>query len=241
MIILHDLISSCHDDTKHHFAWSSDHFTWPYLQLSWWHKTSLCKILSSDHFTWTHLQLSWWHKTSLYKALFAAIMILHIVSLNPISGCHGNTQHHLTRSHLQMQPSSLTATRMLPSLEMAVCRMAVLHFWWVSLVNLERKRESSGENGCFASSWTCRPCVIDSNISFNWWWLWWRFSCKNFRRRSDESVSTCSFFFFFFKAQVSSRIPILLVRPGSVHSGSVNWDDCGQAFTDDLCVRSYPW
>ena len=32
-----------------------------------------------------------------------------------------------------------------------------------------------------------------------------------------------------------------LLGPGSVHSGSVSWDDCGQALPDKLQVSSFPW
>ena len=34
-------------------------------------------------------------------------------------------------------------------------------------------------------------------------------------------------FFFFFKVEISSRTLIPFFLPGSVHSGSASWDDCG--------------
>ena len=37
---------------------------------------------------------------------------------------------------------------------------------------------------------------------------------------------------FFFKVEISSRTLIPLFRPGSVHSGSANWDDCDFVFPD---------
>ena len=49
-----------------------------------------------------------------------------------------------------------------------------------------------------------------------------------------------SFFFFFFKVEISSHILIPLFRPGSVHSGTTGWDDCGQIVPDKLRVSSFP-
>ena len=47
--------------------------------------------------------------------------------------------------------------------------------------------------------------------------------------------------FFFFKVEISSCTLIpLFFMPGSVHSGSANWDDCGQMFSDKLRVSSFP-
>ena len=43
----------------------------------------------------------------------------------------------------------------------------------------------------------------------------------------------------FFKVEISSRTLIPLFMPGSVNSGSANWDDCGQVFPDELCVSSF--
>ena len=34
--------------------------------------------------------------------------------------------------------------------------------------------------------------------------------------------------------EISSCAPIPLLRPGSVHSGSVSWDDCGWVFLDEV-------
>ena len=44
------------------------------------------------------------------------------------------------------------------------------------------------------------------------------------------------FLFYFWKKRSwnSSHTQILLFRPGSVHSGSVNWDDCRWVFPDEL-------
>ena len=45
--------------------------------------------------------------------------------------------------------------------------------------------------------------------------------------------------FFFFKVEISLHTLFPLFRPGSVHSGSVSWDDCGQVFPDKLHVGSF--
>ena len=52
----------------------------------------------------------------------------------------------------------------------------------------------------------------------------------------------------FFKGEISLRTLIPLFMPGSVQSGSANWDDCGQMFPDKLCVslflhrfQNYAW
>ena len=80
-----------------------------------------------------------------------------------------------------------------------------------------------------------------------WWgggggcakWSWWLFLvCDDFGKMFDNLFHTCAFFFF--KAEISSCTPIPLFRPGSVHSGSVNWDDCDWVFPDKLCVRLLP-
>ena len=43
---------------------------------------------------------------------------------------------------------------------------------------------------------------------------------------------------FFLKSGNSSHTPVLLLRPRSVHSGSVSWVDCGQVFPDMSHVSS---
>ena len=47
-----------------------------------------------------------------------------------------------------------------------------------------------------------------------------------------HSSPALSFFF-------SSRMPIPLFMPGSVHSGSASRDDCGRMFPDKLCMSSF--
>ena len=40
--------------------------------------------------------------------------------------------------------------------------------------------------------------------------------------------------------EITSRTLIPLFRPGSVHSGSASWENCGQMFPDKLYVNSFP-
>ena len=45
----------------------------------------------------------------------------------------------------------------------------------------------------------------------------------------------------FFEVEINSRTIIPLFMPGSVHSGSASWDDCGRTFPDKLRVSSFPF
>ena len=45
----------------------------------------------------------------------------------------------------------------------------------------------------------------------------------------------------FFLNWISAHIPVPLLGQGSVHSGSVSWDDCGQEFLGKSCVSLFPW
>ena len=47
-------------------------------------------------------------------------------------------------------------------------------------------------------------------------------------------------FFFFLIVEISLHTLIPLFRPGSVHSGSMSWDDCVWVFPDKLRVNSFP-
>ena len=65
-----------------------------------------------------------------------------------------------------------------------------------------------------------------------------------FGRMSNHSFPACTFFssfflFFFFTVEISLRTFIPLFMPGSVHSGSASWNDCGQMFPDRLLVSSF--
>ena len=64
-------------------------------------------------------------------------------------------------------------------------------------------------------------------------------ACEDFGRMFDHSFLAC-FLFFFFKEEISSRTLIPVFMPGSVHSDSSSWDDCGRMFSDKLRVSSFP-
>ena len=63
---------------------------------------------------------------------------------------------------------------------------------------------------------------------------------QGFLRECSTIRSLPAFFFFFFKVEISLRALISLFRPGSVHSGSVNRDNCDRVFPDELRVSSFP-
>ena len=68
-------------------------------------------------------------------------------------------------------------------------------------------------------------------------WCWWLFPrLRGFRRMFDHSFPECA---FFLEVEISSRTKISLFMPGSVHSGSASWDDCGQMFPDKLRVSCF--
>ena len=48
------------------------------------------------------------------------------------------------------------------------------------------------------------------------------------------------FGFYFLSGDKVAHTNIPLFRPGSVHSGSASWDDCGQVFLDELRVSLFP-
>ena len=74
-----------------------------------------------------------------------------------------------------------------------------------------------------------------------WWWWWWLFSSRAWIWGECSTIhSRPAIFFFFFKVEISSRTLISLFRPGSVHSGSVSWDDCDRVFPDELRLSSFP-
>ena len=60
---------------------------------------------------------------------------------------------------------------------------------------------------------------------------------EDFGRMFGNSFPACT---FFFKVEICLCTLIPLFRPESVHSGSASWDDCNQAFPDELHVSSFP-
>ena len=77
-------------------------------------------------------------------------------------------------------------------------------------------------------------------------------ACEDFGRMFDHLFPACAFFlsfrFFFssffssslFEVEISSRTPVPLFMPESVHSRSASEDDCGRMFPDELRVSSLP-
>ena len=53
-------------------------------------------------------------------------------------------------------------------------------------------------------------------------------------------LTTQTLHVLFLCVEISSHTSILLLKPGSVHSGLVSWDDCGWAFPDELHLNSFP-
>ena len=47
-------------------------------------------------------------------------------------------------------------------------------------------------------------------------------------------------FFFLLETEISSCALIPLFMPGSVHTGSVSWDDCDRVFPEELHVSFFP-
>ena len=59
-------------------------------------------------------------------------------------------------------------------------------------------------------------------------------ACVDFGKYSTIPRLRFFFSFFFFEEEISSRSLIPLFTPGSVHSGSASWGDCGRMFPDNL-------
>ena len=77
-------------------------------------------------------------------------------------------------------------------------------------------------------------------INYPWWWLWWLFPRVRGFLWKCLTIHSPPAFFFFFYVETRSRTLISLRRPGSVHSGSASWDDCGRVLPDELRVSSFP-
>ena len=65
------------------------------------------------------------------------------------------------------------------------------------------------------------------------------FSSQGFWENVQQFIPRLGFFVFL-KVEISLFMLIPLFRPGSVHSGSVSWDDCDRVFADELYVSSFP-
>ena len=53
--------------------------------------------------------------------------------------------------------------------------------------------------------------------------------------------SPTALFILLVKVEISSCTLIPLLGPGSVHSSSANWNDCGGVLPDELHVSLFPW
>ena len=62
-------------------------------------------------------------------------------------------------------------------------------------------------------------------------------ACEDFGRMFDHPFPVCAFSFLF-EMEISSRTLVLVFMPGSVHSSSASWDDCGRMFPDTMRVSS---
>ena len=84
---------------------------------------------------------------------------------------------------------------------------------------------------CWPLVWwsLCPPAYLDAGAFL---------ACKDLGGRFDDSFSTWPFFFFKWR---SARVHQLhfFFQPGSGHSGSVRWDDCGRVFSDKLRVNLF--
>ena len=67
-------------------------------------------------------------------------------------------------------------------------------------------------------------------------------TCENLGRMFDNSFHTCVFVVVVVVVlvEIKSCTFFPFIWPGSVHSGSASWDDCGKMFPDELCVSSFP-
>ena len=119
-----------------------------------------------------------------------------------------------------------------------------------------------GQQTVFVTSWTGTACAAKGCGDVAWksirWarcrgrfkelkleakkkkkWWWWLFPHLQEFLENVRSFIPC-LHFFFFKVEISSHALFPLFMWGSVHSGSVSWDDCGWMFHDKLHVSLFP-
>ena len=72
-----------------------------------------------------------------------------------------------------------------------------------------------------------------------WWWCLFPHLWGFFGNVGPFIPYLCFLFCFVFKVVISLPTWIQLFIPGSVHSGSVSWDNCGWMFLDKLHVSLF--
>ena len=91
----------------------------------------------------------------------------------------------------------------------------------------------------FTYLFTCLPSDwFIYMLTARWSWLVPRL--RGFWETVRTFIPRRRFSFLFFEVEISSCTLIPLFMPGSVHSGSPSWDDCGRMFPDKLRVSSFP-
>ena len=75
------------------------------------------------------------------------------------------------------------------------------------------------------------------NVDVHVWCGGFFLVCEDFGRMFAHSFPTCLLLFLM---EVSPCTLISLFRPGSLHSGSVSWDNCDSVSPDELRVSLFP-
>ena len=73
-----------------------------------------------------------------------------------------------------------------------------------------------------------------------WWWWWWLFPRLRWVGEKVGASDPRLHLFVCCKVEISSRTLIPHFIPGSVHSGSASWDDCGRMFAEKFCMSPFP-
>ena len=119
-----------------------------------------------------------------------------------------------------------------------------------------------GQQTVFVTSWTGTACAAKGCGDVAWKSIRWarcrgRFKELKLEAKKKKKVVVVTFSslarifgecsiihslpaLFFFKVEISSHALFPLFMWGSVHSGSVSWDDCGWMFHDKLHVSLFP-
>ena len=116
-----------------------------------------------------------------------------------------------------------------------LCRRVVTVSRWFLTLNLPVRYTPSQKTVCFLKTTHLLQLL-------RWWWWWWLFPCLWRLGENVQPFVLCLhlFSFFSFEVEITSGALIPLFMPGSVHSGSESWDDCGWMFPNKLQVSSFP-